>query len=313
MIKKLRRTKIEPQPIAPPKQKISVVTGGAGFIGSNLVSMLLERGDTVVVIDNESANTHDEVYWNSNAINIKGDITDFKLLKNACTDANCIYHLASDISIQYSIENPTKTYTNNLIGTLNVLEVARVLGIKKVVFSSTAAIYGSTSEPCVETDRPDPLNPYSVSKLAGENLMKMYNDLYGIETVSLRYFNVYGPRQAYKGQYAPVIGIFQKQKNEGKPLTIVGDGGQSRDFVHVADVAAANIFVSETNTIGVFNVGTGVEYTINQIADLTNNSAGRTTIPSREGEARRSISDSSKLRNIGWQPRISLEAWIAKQ
>ena len=149
MIKKLRRTKIEPQPIAPPKQKISVVTGGAGFIGSNLVSMLLERGDTVVVIDNESANTHDEVYWNSNAINIKGDITDFKLLKNACTDADCIYHLASDISIQYSIENPTKTYTNNLIGTLNVLEVARVLGIKKVVFSSTAAIYGSTSEPCV--------------------------------------------------------------------------------------------------------------------------------------------------------------------
>ena len=313
MIKKLRRTKIEPQPIAPPKQRISVVTGGAGFIGSNLVSMLLERGDMVVVIDNESANTHDEVYWNSNAINIKGDITDFKLLKNACTDADCIYHLASDISIQYSIENPTKTYTNNLIGTLNVLEVARVLGIKKVVFSSTAAIYGSTSEPCVETDRPDPLNPYSVSKLAGENLMKMYNDLYGIETVSLRYFNVYGPRQAYKGQYAPVIGIFQKQKNEGKPLTIVGDGGQSRDFVHVADVAAANIFVSETNTVGVFNVGTGVEYTINQIADLTNNSAGKTTIPSREGEARRSISDSSKLRNIGWQPRISLEAWIAKQ
>ena len=313
MIKKLRRTKIEPQPIAPPKQKISVVTGGAGFIGSNLVSMLLEKGDMVVVIDNESANTHDEVYWNSNAINIKGDITDFKLLKNACTDADCIYHLASDISIQYSIENPTKTYTNNLIGTLNVLEVARVLGIKKVVFSSTAAIYGSTSEPCVETDRPDPLNPYSVSKLAGENLMKMYNDLYGIETVSLRYFNVYGPRQAYKGQYAPVIGIFQKQKNEGKPLTIVGDGGQSRDFVHVADVAAANIFVSETNTVGVFNVGTGIEYTINQIADLTNNSAGKTTIPSREGEARRSVSDSSKLKNIGWQPRISLEAWIAKQ
>ena len=313
MIKKLRRTKIEPQPIAPPKQKISVVTGGAGFIGSNLVSMLLERGDMVVVIDNESANTHDEVYWNSNAINIKGDITDFNLLKNACTDADCIYHLASDISIQYSIENPTKTYKNNLIGTLNVLEVARVLGIRKVVFSSTAAIYGSTSEPCVETDRPDPLNPYSVSKLAGENLMKMYNDLYGIETVSLRYFNVYGPRQAYKGQYAPVIGIFQKQKNEGKPLTIVGDGGQSRDFVHVADVASANILVSETNTVGVFNVGTGIEYTINQIADLTNNSAGKTTIPSREGEARRSVSDSSKLKNIGWQPRISLEAWIAKQ
>ena len=212
MIKKLRRTKIEPKPVPVPepvvqKQRLSVVTGGAGFIGSNLVDMLLERGDRVVVIDNESANTHDEVYWNPNAMNISGDVTDFKLLKNACTDADCIYHLAADISIQYSIENPTKSYKNNVIGTLNVLEVARVLGIKKVVFSSTAAIYGSTSEPCVETDRPDPLNPYSVSKLAGENLMKMYNDLYGIETVSLRYFNVYGNRQAHKGQYAPVIGL----------------------------------------------------------------------------------------------------------
>ena len=144
--------------------------------------------------------------------------------------------------------------------------------------------------------------------------MKMYNDLYGIETVSLRYFNVYGNRQAHKGQYAPVIGIFQKQKNEGKPLTIVGDGEQSRDFVHVADVAGANIFVSERNTVGVFNVGTGVEYSVNQIATLINNHQyGRTTIPAREGEARRSISNSSKLRSIGWQPRISLEAWIAKQ
>ena len=319
MIKKLRRTKIEPKPVPVPepvvqKQRLSVVTGGAGFIGSNLVDMLLERGDRVVVIDNESANTHDEVYWNPNAMNISGDVTDFKLLKNACTDADCIYHLAADISIQYSIENPTKSYKNNVIGTLNVLEVARVLGIKKVVFSSTAAIYRSTSEPCVETDRPDPLNPYSVSKLAGENLMKMYNDLYGIETVSLRYFNVYGNRQAHKGQYAPVIGIFQKLKNEGKPLTIVGDGEPSRDFVHVADVAGANIFVSERNTVGVFNVGTGVEYSVNQIATLINNHQyGRTTIPAREGEARRSISDSSKLRSIGWQPRISLEAWIAKQ
>ena len=313
MIKKLRRTKIEPKPVEPPKPKLSVVTGGAGFIGSNLVERLLERGDQVVVIDNESANTHDEVYWNPNAMNVKGDVTDFSLLKNACINADCIYHLAADISIQYSIENPTESYKNNVVGTLNVLEVARVLGIKKVVFSSTAAIYGSTSEPCVETDRPDPLNPYSVSKLAGENLMKMYNDLYGIETVSLRYFNVYGPRQAHKGQYAPVIGIFQKQKFEGKPLTIIGDGNQTRDFIHVADVAHANMMVAEKDIVGVFNVGSGIEYSVNQIASLTNNPHGTTTMPSREGEARRSISDNSKLKNIGWQPRIGLEAWIAKQ
>ena len=313
MIKKLRRTKIEPKPVEPPKPKLSVVTGGAGFIGSNLVERLLERGDQVVVIDNESANTHDEVYWNPNAMNVKGDVTDFSLLKNACINADCIYHLAADISIQYSIENPTESYKNNVVGTLNVLEVARVLGIKKVVFSSTAAIYGSTSEPCLETDRPDPLNPYSVSKLAGENLMKMYNDLYGIQTVSLRYFNVYGPRQAYKGQYAPVIGIFQKQKFEGKPLTIIGDGNQTRDFIHVADVAHANMMVAEKDVVGVFNVGSGTEYSVNQIASLTNNPHGTTTMPSREGVARRSISDNNKLKNIGWQPRILLEAWIAKQ
>ena len=313
MIKKLRRTKIEPKPVEPPKPKLSVVTGGAGFIGSNLVERLLERGDQVVVIDNESANTHDEVYWNPNAMNVKGDVTDFSPLKNACINADCIYHLAADISIQYSIENPTESYKNNVVGTLNVLEVARVLGIKKVVFSSTAAIYGSTSEPCLETDRPDPLNPYSVSKLAGENLMKMYNDLYGIETVSLRYFNVYGPRQAYKGQYAPVIGIFQKQKFEGKPLTIIGDGNQTRDFIHVADVAHANMMVAEKNIVGVFNVGSSIEHSVNQIADLTNSPHGKTTMPSREGEARRSISDNTKLKSIGWQPRILLEAWIAKQ
>ena len=313
MIKKLRRTKIEPKPVEPPKQRVSVVTGGAGFIGSNLVDRLLERGDLVVAIDNESANTHDEVYWNPNAINVNLDVTDLKGLKNACTNADCIYHLAADISIQYSIENPTKSYKNNVIGTLNVLEVARELDIKKVVFSSTAAIYGSTTEPCFETDRPDPLNPYSVSKLAGENLMKMYNDLYGIQTVSLRYFNVYGPRQAHKGQYAPVIGIFQKQKFEEKPLTIIGDGEQTRDFIHVADVAAANMFVADRDVVGVFNVGSGIEYSVNQIASLVDNPQGTTTIPSREGEARRSLSDNSKLRNMGWQPRISLEAWIAKQ
>ena len=118
MIKKLRRTKIEPKPVIPPKPKLSVVTGGAGFIGSNLVERLLERGDQVVVIDNESANTHDEVYWNPNAMNVNGDITDFTLLKNACTNADCIYHMAADISIQYSIENPTESYKNNVIGCL---------------------------------------------------------------------------------------------------------------------------------------------------------------------------------------------------
>ncbi len=285
----------------------SLVTGGAGFIGSNLVEKLLEQGDMVVVVDNESANTHKETYWNDDAINITMDVND-PAMKNAVTGIDRIFHLAADISIQYSIENPVGTYANNVHGLLNVLEIARTQGIKKVVFSSTAAIYGLTDKVCVETDTPDPLNPYSVSKLAGEHLMKMYNDLYGIQTVSLRYFNVYGPRQSDTGQYAPVVGIFQKQKAQNSALTIVGDGKQTRDFIHVSDIAAANILVSELDVTGVYNVGTGVEYSVNQIANMI--SSVQRNIPSRVGEAKRSLADSSKIRSLGWEPKVKLEDWV---
>ena len=285
----------------------SLVTGGAGFIGSNLVEKLLEQGDMVVVVDNESANTHKETYWNDDAINIQMDVND-PAMKNAVTGIDRIFHLAADISIQYSIENPVGTYANNVHGLLNVLEIARTQGIKKVVFSSTAAIYGLTDKVCVETDTPNPLNPYSVSKLAGEHLMKMYNDLYGIQTVSLRYFNVYGPRQSDTGQYAPVVGIFQKQKAQNSALTIVGDGKQTRDFIHVSDIAAANILVSELDVTGVYNVGTGVEYSVNQIANMI--SGVQRNIPPRVGEAKRSLADSSKIRSLGWEPKVKLEDWV---
>ena len=138
--------------------------------------------------------------------------------------------------------------------------------------------------------------------------MKMYNDLYGIQTASLRYFNVYGPRQSNTGQYAPVVGIFQKQKEQNSALTIVGDGKQTRDFVHVSDVAAANILVSELDVTGVYNVGTGIEYSVNQIADMI--SDVQRNIPPRVGEAKRSLADSSKLRSLGWKPQIKLEDWV---
>lgn len=285
----------------------SLFTGGAGFIGSNLVEKLLEQGDMVVVVDNESANTHKETYWNDDAINITMDVND-PAMKNAVTGIDRIFHLAADISIPYSIENPVGTYANNVHGLLNVLEIARTQDIRKVIFSSTAAIYGLTDKVCVETDTPDPLNPYSVSKLAGEHLMKMYNDLYGIQTASLRYFNVYGPRQSNTGQYAPVVGIFQKQKAQNSALTIVGDGKQTRDFVHVSDVAAANILVSESDATGVYNVGTGVEYSVNQIADMI--SDVQRNIPPRVGEAKRSLADSSKIRSLGWEPKVKLEDWV---
>ena len=285
----------------------SLVTGGAGFIGSNLVEQLLEQGDMVVVVDNESANTHEETYWNDDAINIQMDVND-TAMKNAVTGIDRIFHLAADISIQYSIENPVATYANNVHGLLNVLEIARTQDIKKVVFSSTAAIYGLTDKVCVETDTPDPLNPYSVSKLAGEHLMKMYHDLYGIQTASLRYFNAYGPRQSDTGQYAPVVGIFQKQKENNSALTIVGDGEQTRDFVHVHDVADANILLAESDAIGVYNVGTGVEYSVNQIANMISDI--QRNLPARVGEARRSVADISKIKSIGWEPKVQLEDWV---
>ena len=245
--------------------------------------------------------------WNDNAINVKADVND-KGFNNIATNIDCIFHLAADISIQYCIENPAATYKNNVYGLLNVLETARKNDIKKVIFSSTAAIYGLTDKVCVETDTPDPLNPYSVSKLAGEHLMKMYHDLYGIQTASLRYFNAYGPRQSDTGQYAPVVGIFQKQKENNSALTIVGDGKQTRDFVHVYDIADANILLAESDATGVYNVGTGVEYSVNQIANMI--SDVQRNIPARVGEARRSLSDSSKIRSLGWEPKIKLEDWV---
>ena len=289
----------------------ALVTGGAGFIGSNLVDKLLEDDHDVVVFDNETANTHDGYYWNDKAKNYHVDLSKNRssnLLQTYCKDLDCIFHMAADISVQYSIESPFESYSNNINSLFNVLEFAKRYKIGKVVFSSSASVYGVTDKVCVETDATDPLNAYALSKLNGEQIMKMYHDLYGINTVSLRYFNVYGPRQSNTGQYAPVVGIFQKQKESNGALTIVGDGKQTRDFVHVSDVVSANMLVADRDVNGVYNVGTGVEYSVNQIADLI--SDDQVYIPARVGEARRSVADISKIKSIGWRPNVKLEEWI---
>ena len=289
----------------------ALVTGGAGFIGSNLVDKLLEDDHDVVVFDNETANTHDGYYWNDKAKNYHVDLSKNRssnLLQTYCKDLDCIFHMAADISVQYSIESPFESYSNNINSLFNVLEFAKRYKIGKVVFSSSASVYGVTDKVCLETDATDPLNAYALSKLNGEQIMKMYHDLYGINTVSLRYFNVYGPRQSNTGQYAPVVGIFQKQKESNGALTIVGDGKQTRDFVHVSDVVSANMLVADRDVNGVYNVGTGVEYSVNQIADLI--SDDQVYIPARVGEARRSVADISKIKSIGWRPNVKLEEWI---
>ena len=291
---------------------ISLVTGGAGFIGSNLVDYLLERGHNVVCVDNESAD-NDKFHWNEDAWNVNVDITDYKALKNAFSNVDYCFHLAAEARLQPAINNPIDAVYRNCVGTTTVLQCAREAGVKRLVYSSTSSAYGNNPYPNVETQPDDCLNPYSASKAAGEKFCKMYYNLYGLETVVLRYFNVFGNRSPARGQYAPVIGIFQRQKEAGQALTIVGDGSQRRDFVHVKDVARANYMAATLpvdNHLGeVFNVGSGTCYSIQEIANAI--SLNQTYIPERKGEMDTTFADISKIKNIiGWEPEIDVLEWL---
>ena len=292
----------------------TLVTGGAGFIGSNLVDYLLNHGHSVVCVDNESAECNDKFYWNDKAINVKGVVTDYKFMKNVFTGVEYVFHLAAEARLQPAIKNPIEAVYKNCVGTTTVLQCAREAGVKRVVYSSTSSGYGYNEPPNVETQPDDCLNPYSVSKIAAEKMCKMYSDLYGLETVVLRYFNVFGERSPTRGQYAPVIGIFQRQRDAGEPLTIVGDGTQRRDFIYVGDVARANYLASMMPGVRdhlgeVFNVGSGVNYSVQEIADAI--SDNQTYIPKREGEMDTTWSNIEKINEvIGWKPEVDVLEWI---
>jgi UDP-glucose 4-epimerase len=242
-----------------------------------------------------------------------------------------VFHLAAEARIQPCIEDPLKAVEANMLGTASVLQCARVCGVKRVIYSSTSAAYGlKNTPPLVETMPNDCLNPYSVSKTGGEELCKMYSKLYGLETIIFRYFNVYGERQPLRGQYAPVIGIFLRQRAAGEPMTIVGDGEQRRDFTHVSDVVEANIKASEFTApeynvcdVGdcrvytnwewgqVYNIGTGRNHSVNQIAAMIGGDT--VNIPPRQGEARITLANASKAReHLGWIPKVRLEDWITE-
>ena len=293
---------------------IRLVTGGSGFIGSNLVDYLLSKGHQVVCIDNESAECNDKFYWNDKAWNINADITDYKVMRNAFTNVDYVFHLAAEARLQPAIKNPIEAVYKNCVGTTTVLQCAREAGVKRVVYSSTSSGYGNNSSPNIETQPDDCLNPYSASKVAAEKFCKMYSDLYGLETVVLRYFNVFGERSPTRGQYAPVIGIFQRQRDAGEPLTIVGDGTQRRDFIYVGDVARANelaaLMPGVKDHLGqVFNVGSGVNYSVQEIADAI--SDNQTYIPKREGEMETTWSNIEKVNKvIGWKPKVDVLEWI---
>ena len=295
---------------------ISIVTGGAGFIGSHIVEKLKRLDHMVVVVDNEYSD-NDNFHWRKDTLNVNIDITDYKALKKAFTGADYIFHCAAEARIGPAIENPVNALNINTMGTCNVLQCAREVGAKKVLYSSTSSGYGLNEAPNIETQPDDCLNPYSVSKIAGEKLCKMYTDLYGLNTIIFRYFNVFGERAPRKGQYAPVTGIFLRQKAAGEPLTIVGDGEQRRDYIYVKDVANANIMAAISNPDDdaygqVYNVGSGKNYSVNEIASFISDDT--INIPPRIGEARNSLANIDKIqKTFAWKPEVDVEQWIKTQ
>ena len=295
----------------------SLVTGGAGFIGSNLVDGLLSLGHEVVVIDNEYSDAHDHFYWSDQTENHKFDIRDYEKTRPLYDGVDYVFHIAAEARIQPAILNPVGAISINSVGTCTVLQCAREAGVKKLMYSSTSAGYGMNPQPNVETQPDDCLNPYSISKVNGEKLCKMYTDLFNLDTVIFRYFNVYGERQPIRGQYAPVIGIFLRQLVAGEALTIVGDGEQRRDFTYVKDIVNANIMAAISNADKeaygqVYNVGSGENYSVNEVASMISDNIKY--IPPRLGEARISLANVDKIyKTFAWKPQQNLKEWVKKQ
>tara|TARA_R100001163_G_scaffold65385_1_gene62366 strand:- start:1209 stop:2102 length:894 start_codon:yes stop_codon:yes gene_type:complete len=291
----------------------ALVTGGAGFIGSNIVDELLNRGHEVIVIDNESAEENDRFYWNDKAKNHKIDICDYEKIEPLFEGVDWVFHLAAQSRIQPAVKNPTRTVRVNCEGTTNILQASRMNKVKKVIYSSTSACYGLINEPPLHEDMTtDCLNPYSVTKVAAEDICSMYTRLFGLKTVTFRYFNVYGERQPTRGQYAPVIGLFKKQKDSGEPMTVVGDGLQTRDYTHVSDVVNANLLAAESDNVGsgeLINIGAGKSYSVMDLVDMIGGE--HVFIPPRVGESRHTLADISRANMLlNWYPKVTLEDWL---
>lgn len=293
----------------------ALVTGGAGFIGSNIVERLLQEGHEVIVIDNESSTVHEKFYWDDRCKNYKYDICDYDLIYSLFEGVDIVFHVAAEARIQPAIINPLLTIKTNVLGTANVLQASREHGVKRFIYSTTSSYYGKkNSLPNVEDQTEDCLNVYSISKVSGEKLCKMYFELYGLKTISLRYFNVYGKNEPVKGTYAPVIGLFLKQFKNNKPLTIVGDGTQRRDFTNIKDVVEANMLAAfhdvDDSAFGQeYNIGYGKNYSILDIASMISDTIE--FIDERPGEAKETLSDTTKFKKaFGWESTSNLEEWI---
>jgi UDP-glucose 4-epimerase len=295
-----------------------LVTGGAGFIGSNLVEACVHSGDEVRVLDDLSTGHREnlacvvgDVDW------LEGSAADPDACRRAVAGCEIVYHLAALPSVPLSIEDPLRTHAANVVGTLCLLRAARDAGVRRVVYAASCAIYGrGGSEPRHEELPPDPLSPYAVQKYAGELYCRQFAALYGLQTVALRYFNVFGPRQDPASPYAAVIPIFIRALLRGEPPTIYGDGLQTRDFVYVKDVVEANRAAARggrESSGQVFNVGRGEQHSLLEMVERIAKALDRERIaplflPERAGDVRTSQADIRKIqRLLGWTPRFSLE------
>ena len=289
----------------------SVVTGGCGFIGSHVVDRLLERGDEVVVVDDLATGATGNL--NSAACLVRGSVLDAELLQDTVDGADRIFHLAALPRVERSVEDPVGTHRVNVDGTLNVLEAARLADVGRVVYASSSSVYGEQATHLMREDMtPNPMSPYALQKLIAEQYLSMFAPVYGITAVSLRYFNVYGPRQPLEGEYTLVIGKFLRTRRAGRPLTVYGDGEQTRAYAHVHDVVSATLLAAEAdvppgrNTV--LNVGSGVETSVNQLAAMIGGEVVH-VIPNPRGdvEERRKAADCSRAASVlGWEPTIGL-------
>ena len=287
----------------------ALVTGGAGFIGSHVVDALISRGDEVICVDDVSAPQNDTFYWNDSATNIRADIRE--LHQSLYDGVDAVFHLAARSRIQPTVNSPSECFSVNVLGTQKVLECSRLAGVKRVVYSASSSYYGHASKPpFIESAPKGCATPYSLSKWQGEEICELYTKIYGLSTVSLRYFNVYGPRDPLKGEYAPVMGLFMRQKSAGLPMTIVGDGEQRRDFTHISDVVEANLLSAKNlHVTGSINIGTGRNYSINDLATMIG--GDRQYVPERVGETRETLANNLRAREeLSWIPKVSLEDYL---
>ena len=293
--------------------KKAIVTGGAGFIGSNLVNELIKQGIEVTVIDDLSTgfekNINPKAHWHNLDLSKKYNLT---LLISAMKDIDVVFHLAALARVQPSIEDPQTFNEVNVNGTLNVLFAAHKAGVKRVVYSASSSCYGNNKTfPTPETELTNPLSPYGLQKYIGEQYCKMFSEVYGLDTASLRYFNVYGERMNFEGAYKLVIAVFAEQMMQGKSLTITNDGKQKRDFTYVGDVVEANILAAlhkgKLNGES-FNIGNGDNYSVNEVANMF---GGEKTYGVEVLEPFQTLADNSKAKDIlGWDPQGDLPTWI---